>query len=122
MDDNSTQPPPIKFETSVLQVVLEESEKMSNMTSLILLDEEREENYVLPPAARSELITTYMSLKAISLLITDLLDSDRAYIEDGQGYVLLEDSAFVDIVNAVKISNEGRVLLEKFYNISLCFH
>ena len=123
MDDNSEQVPPIKFEVSVLRVVLEEADKMATMTSLILLDEEREKNYALSYAARSELVTTYMSLKALALLLTDFLSSEEnIFIEDGINYVLLEDAEFINIMNAVTMSNEGRVLLKSFYNISLSSH
>ena len=123
MDDNNEQAPPVKFEASVLQVVLEESEKMATMTSLALLDEEREKNYALSSAARTELVTTYMSLKALALLLTDFLSLEgNIFIEDGISYVLLEDAEFINIMNAVTMSNEGRVLLKSFYNISLSSH
>ncbi len=122
MDDNNEQVPPIKFEANVLQVVLEESDKMANMTSLVLLDEEREEKYLLTFSARYELITTYMSLKAVSLLLTALLSPENILHEDGGKYVLLEDSEFINIMNAVTMSNEGRVLLQDLYNISLSSH
>tara|TARA_Y100000590_G_C15379510_1_gene885780 strand:- start:37 stop:405 length:369 start_codon:yes stop_codon:yes gene_type:complete len=122
VDDNAEQVPPIKFEANVLQIVLEESDKMANMTCLALLDEEREENYTLSFAARSELVTTYMSLKATSLLLTDLLTPENLFIEDGVSYVLLEDVEFANIMNAVTLSNQGRVLLKSLYNISLSSH
>ena len=122
MGDNAEQVPPIKFEVNVLQVVLEESDKMATMTSLALLDEEREENYALSSGARSELITTYMSLKALSLLLTDFLSPENTFLEDDTEYVLLEDAEFINIMNAVTMSNEGRVLLKSLYNISLSSH
>ena len=122
MGDNAEQVPPIKFEANVLQIVLEESDKMASMTCLALLDEEREENYTLSFAARSELVTTYMSLKATSLLLTDLLTPENLFIEDGVSYVLLEDVEFANIMNAVTLSNQGRVLLKSLYNISLSSH
>ena len=122
VDDTPKQVPPIKFEASVLQAVLEESEKMTDMASLVLLDEEREENYTLSLAARGELVTTYMSLKTVSLLLTELLDPENIFFEEGGKYVLLEDEMFINIMNAVKIGNEGREFLSSLYNISLSYH
>lgn len=122
MDDNDVQVPPIKFQVNVLQIVLEESEKMATMTSLAMLDEEREDNYTLTIGARSELVTTYMSLRAIIILLTDLLDPENIFIEEGQKMVLIEDAEFANIMNAVALSNQGRVLLKSLYNISLSSH
>tara|TARA_B100000131_G_scaffold135212_1_gene131838 strand:- start:1461 stop:1856 length:396 start_codon:yes stop_codon:yes gene_type:complete len=131
MDEKEPTQAAVRLNIEFVKEMQKNANSLANRASAVVIDEERGLGFELTDESRSEAVTLFMTLKAMSVLIDWILESQEEFegavvpgSESGKAEkntCLVPAPTLLKIVECTRISNEAQDALEK-HGISLALH
>ena len=118
----------IRIDTDFIKGIQKQADSLATRATTIVIDEERGEGFELTSEAREAAVTLFMTLKALTIMIDWILESQDEFsaalapeTPPKENSCLIPAETFLKIVECTRISTDAQDKLE-VSGISLVYH